>query len=49
MNEETKLPIWEFMNAVRAAIEEVEEEHGGDVRTLRLVEEIIEDYIFGGD
>lgn len=47
VTEETKLPVWEVMNAMRAALEEVREEHGVDERVLEIVADTFEKYIFG--
>lgn len=47
VTEETKLPVWEIMNAMRSALEEVREEHGVDERVLEIVADTFEKYIFG--
>lgn len=47
VTEETKLPVWEIMNAMRAALEEVREERGVSEEVTELVANTFEKYIFG--
>ena len=47
VTEETKLPVWEVMNAMRAALEECREEHGVSEDVCEVVVEVFEKYIFG--
>ena len=47
VNEDTKIPVWEAMNAVRSALDEVREEHDVSDVLIELVDSTISKYLLG--